>query len=147
MSLQDINRSVLIPLVLIYNIAASETVLNFKTFPLNAGLEFAETGAVPAAEKIMERMESKVLRRKFALIQSEFPRSDKSALRELLSGQGRKALRCSPVVHTYEMNVDQIRDLSFHIFCDRSLFCNCTEQWPSLADSTRQLSENKKSAV
>lgn len=64
--------------------------------------KFFETEAVTAAKENMDRMELKITQRKYALKESQYPKSENMALRELRHEQSFQVPSASLAVHTIQ---------------------------------------------
>lgn len=83
MSTVDFNCSVLICFFVPIDILASSSKFTSLELPIKIFSELVATAAVPVAKEIMARMEVRLLRRKSALKESEFLKSEDLELHKL----------------------------------------------------------------
>lgn len=67
----------------------------------------------------MNVMKDKELRRKADLKESQYIFHDKLTLRELVTEHICQLLKASMAVHTYALKNGRVRELFFHLFCER----------------------------
>lgn len=120
MSTVDINHSVLISFVMLFDIFAFGDKFNSLQLRVERALEWNSTEALPASSNITKHMRGRAPRRTSALKISLFVKAEKLALCKVGTEQGNRALRLSLVVLTNAMKDGGIQELYFHLFRERS---------------------------
>lgn len=100
MGIVEINRSVLISLVVLFETSTYKSKYNFLQLSTNSILKCTATAAVPAAKENMESLRVKALRSNSTLEMSQFLSNEKLAPRKLRTEQISEALRATLAVRT-----------------------------------------------
>lgn len=103
MCFSDINQTMLIYFVLLFNITRLRAKYSSVELPVNRFSGWVEIAAVPAEKDIMERMVFSDLRRQLALKDSQFQTGRNLALCRFGSVQIFRVFRALPAIYTYVM--------------------------------------------